>query len=77
MCIFFFFSYHSNHEAFDGRFMYIVNLEGHLSLDHSNAATSACSTAAICQQLSSNATYHRNLGTFASRKYYLNGGYPF
>ncbi|XP_076467139.1 cation-independent mannose-6-phosphate receptor-like [Babylonia areolata] len=61
-----------NHQAFDGKYKYIVNLEGHLALDHNNAATSACSTAAVCQQLSDDASYHHNLGTFASHQYYLN-----
>ncbi|KAK7107906.1 cation-independent mannose-6-phosphate receptor-like isoform X2 [Littorina saxatilis] len=61
-----------NHHAFDGKYQYMVSLEGHLSLDHSNPASSACNTAAICQQLRDNATHHQNLGSYASRKYYLN-----
>ncbi|KAL8573519.1 hypothetical protein ACOMHN_047790 [Nucella lapillus] len=61
-----------NHHTFDGKYSYIINLEGHLTLDHGNAATGACMTAAICQQLHNDNSYHHNLGTYASRQYYLN-----
>ena len=67
------FATHRNYHAFDGKFKYIVNLEGHLQLDHSNPATATCNTAAVCQQLNNDGNYHHNLGSYISRQYYLNG----
>jgi hypothetical protein len=61
------------HKAFDGTYVYLVSLEGHLPLDHSNPATSKCISSAVCQQQDKDPSYQRSLGSFASRKYYLNG----
>ncbi|KAK7494564.1 hypothetical protein BaRGS_00014217 [Batillaria attramentaria] len=52
-----------NHKVQAGQYDYTINLEGHLHLP-------ACSGATVCQLQHGTSNYH-TLGTYTSRKYYL------
>ncbi|XP_041350855.1 cation-independent mannose-6-phosphate receptor-like [Gigantopelta aegis] len=64
-----------NHFALesDGKnhFMYVISLDGHLKVDQVTSSSSVCIGAAVCQEKRGDANYHRNLGSYKWRKYFI------
>ena len=54
-------------------FMYVISLDGHLKLDQVASSSGVCREAAVCQEKQNDDSYHRNLGNYKWRKYFMKG----
>lgn len=57
-------------------YMYVFSLDGKLNLDIATPESAVCRDAVVCQEKSRDGRFHRNLGTWASRKYFMEGRNP-